>query len=55
MSIKAIRAIHYRHNLRRQLIALDRETCPDCREDRKRQRIWVKLLEQILYKKRKDD
>lgn len=50
-----ILAISQRAELRRKLIALDNETCPHCRNNKKREKIWLQLLEKILYKKRKND
>ena len=47
--------IHHRGELRRKLIDLDNATCANCREDKKRERIWLMILEKILYKKRRND
>lgn len=48
-------AIHERGELRRKLIDLDNETCDLCRNNKKRERIWLKILEQVLYKRRKNE
>jgi len=48
-------AIHNRGKLRRKLIDLDNETCITCRENKRRERIWLKILEQVLYKSRKGE
>lgn len=48
-------AIHERGELRRKLIALDNETCTDCKENKKREKLWAKVLEATLYKRRRNE
>jgi len=55
MAIDKILAISYRGKLRRKLIDLDNETCLTCRNNKRRERIWLKILEQVLYKSRKGE
>jgi len=55
MSKEGILAIHYRHQLRRKLVAFWGSLDRDTQENRKIQKLWGQILEQVLYKPRRND
>ena len=55
MSKEGILAIHYRHQLRRKLVAFWGSLDRDTREDRKVQNLWGQIVEQVLYKPRRKE
>lgn len=50
-----LRVIHQRTKLNEKLKKLYDLTCHECQKNPEWQRAWGEILEQVLYKKRKDD